>query len=352
MKLLIVTQTLDINDANLGFFHRWVDEFAQQCDSVIVICLEEGYHVLPENVTVCSLGKEVGAGRVIRLIRFLRYIIGKRAAYTAVFVHMNPIYVVLGGLTWRIIGKRIGLWYTHKSVTLKLRLATLLAHDIFTASPESFRIHSSKKQIVGHGVDIESVATERVNTNHSDTFSLVTVGRISRIKDIDVIISALHRLKDRNVPVELTVVGAPRTDDDERYEQELRRTVSATGLYRRVTFVGGVSHEAVSEYLSTADAFVSASRTDSLDKALLEAAAMGLPIITSNKAARTLCGENVDLLMVPSRSESELAERIEKLAELEPSERDRIGDVLARRVRRDHTLTSLVGRIVARLFNS
>ena len=58
MRLLIVTQKIDEQDAVLGFMHGWVAEFARQAESVSVICLEKGEVNLPENARVFSLGKE------------------------------------------------------------------------------------------------------------------------------------------------------------------------------------------------------------------------------------------------------------------------------------------------------
>ena len=58
MKLLITTQTVNINDPVLGFFHRWLKEFAENCEQVTVICLQVGEYQLPPNVKVISLGKE------------------------------------------------------------------------------------------------------------------------------------------------------------------------------------------------------------------------------------------------------------------------------------------------------
>lgn len=54
--------------------------------------------------------------------------------YDEVFVHMNPEYIVLGGLFWRMHGKRIVLWYVHKSVTMWLRLAEILCNRIGTGN--------------------------------------------------------------------------------------------------------------------------------------------------------------------------------------------------------------------------
>jgi len=58
MKLLIVTQKVDIQDDNLGFFHRWIEGFAEHYESIVVICLQKREFNLPANVRVLSLGKE------------------------------------------------------------------------------------------------------------------------------------------------------------------------------------------------------------------------------------------------------------------------------------------------------
>src|SRR5512146_1469044 len=113
MKLLIITQKADRNDPILGFFHRWLIEFARHFDSVLVICLEEGEHDLPANVRVMSLGKERRRSRGAYVARLLSIAWRERQSYDAVFVHMNPIYIVLCGLLWRLLHKPIALWYTH-----------------------------------------------------------------------------------------------------------------------------------------------------------------------------------------------------------------------------------------------
>ena len=89
MRLLIVTQAVDRNDPVLGFFHRWIEEISQHVQTVHVVCLKEGPHSLPSNVTVHSLGKESGRSRLKYVTRFYSYIWKFRGEYDAVFVHMN-----------------------------------------------------------------------------------------------------------------------------------------------------------------------------------------------------------------------------------------------------------------------
>ena len=73
MKLLIITQKVDIEDDNLGFFHRWLEKFAEKVEKLYVICLWEGKHSLPENVKVYSLGKEKGYSKLRQFFRFQKF---------------------------------------------------------------------------------------------------------------------------------------------------------------------------------------------------------------------------------------------------------------------------------------
>ena len=72
MKLLIITQKVDDHDDVLGFFVRWIEEFAKYVEKVTVVCLQKGTYYLPDNVTVLSLGKEYPAN--ICEIKTFRYI--------------------------------------------------------------------------------------------------------------------------------------------------------------------------------------------------------------------------------------------------------------------------------------
>src|SRR5665213_2769000 len=151
MRLLICTQAVDLDDPVLGFFHRWLEEISKHSETVHVICLKEGRHDLPKNVFVHSLGKESGRSRIKYLTRFFRYIREFRSEYDAVFVHMNAEYVVLGGLLWRLWGKRIGLWRNHKQKSFFTSIAVRLSEFVCYTSPEAFvaRFKNSVQMPIG-----------------------------------------------------------------------------------------------------------------------------------------------------------------------------------------------------------
>ena len=144
MKLLIVTQKVDKNDPVLGFFHRWVEEFAKHYDQVTAICLGEGQYHLPPNVKVLSLGKERKMYVINYVLNFYRYIWAERRNYDAVFVHMNQEYVLLGWKHWFFMSKPIYLWRNHAKGNLWTRLAVIFSKKVFYTSPQSYTARFKK----------------------------------------------------------------------------------------------------------------------------------------------------------------------------------------------------------------
>ncbi len=283
MKLLILTQKVDAHDPVLGFFHAWLEAFARRCDHVTVICLEQGTTHLPKNVTVYSLGKERRRSRIAYLWRFYKFVWRERNRYDTVLVHMNPEYVVLGGPVWKVLRKPIALWYTHKSVNVKLRIAEKWADHIFTASKESFRLPSKKVSVLGHGIDVDLFAR---HSSHAPATRLLTVGRISNAKDVRTLILGVGEVHEHqpDAPIIFDIVGGPAIRPDERYAKELENLVGSWELGAIVHFLGERTHADLPAIYSAYGAFLHASRTGSLDKAVLEALAAGLPVITSSEA--------------------------------------------------------------------
>lgn len=351
MRILIITQKVDINDGVLGFMHGWIEAFARRFERVIVICLEEGEHHLPKNVRVLSLGKEKGRSRWRSLRRFYAYIWQERKNYDAVFVHMTQIYVLLGGLPWRMLGKKVGLWYAHGHVPFTLRLAEPLTHIIFTSTRSGCRLESKKVHMIGQGIDTRrfQIAERRTSSN---VFRIVSVGRISPVKAYETLIEATERLVAKGLDVRVTIVGGAGTAEQEPYGTKLKENVRAKGLGKVVRFAGVVPNKDILPYLHDADVFVNPSQTGSLDKAAAEAMASGLPMLTANEAFKEVLGEYRESLMYERASTQALAEKIEWLAGLRPEERAKIGAGLRNLIAQHHGLEGFVEKIVGLFMGS
>jgi len=253
MRLLICTQKVDPKDPVLGFFVRWIEEFKKHAE-----------------VEVISLKDLGGGGRLMRALRLLR--LANQKEYDTVLVHMNPEYVVAAGWLWRLRGKKVGLWYMHKSVDLKLRVAERLANIIFTGSKESFRLPSSKVHVMGHGIDTDFFCPDP-SVPREEWW--VSVGRLNPSKRHDLAIRAAHEAGK-----ELRIAG----DGSEREKLEsLARELGA-----KVVFMGGLDQAGVRDVFRRAAKFVHTSETGSLDKVVLEAVACGCPVSTRDPALQFL----------------------------------------------------------------
>lgn len=351
MRLLILTQKVDIDDNNLGFFHRWIEEFAKRCESVVVICLQKGEYCLPSNVKVISLGKEKDASRIKYIWSFYKYIFKYKNDYNGVFVHMNKEYILLGGLLWKLWHKKIALWYTHKAVNWQLKLAEKMVDKIFTASKESFRFLSHKVEITGHGIDVgifEAIAAGQT-VSPKEELRLLSVGRISQIKDLKTVVRGIEvlcqLLLDKCVlpdyRVRLTVIGEPITSQDKEYQNELLQMKNKSGASWFINFMGPVPHAQMPLQYQHHHILIHTSQTGSVDKVVLEALASGRVVVTSSEAFHAAVVSGL-VYAFPQGDSQKLAKTIEKIYNsgiILPNERG------VEFVKKNHNLENIVVKI-------
>ncbi len=345
MKLLIITQKVDKNDSILGFFHRWIEEFAKNCEKITVICLYKGECSLPENVKVLSLGKEKGVSRLKYLFNFYKYIFKYKKEYESVFVHMNQIYVILGGLLWKMMNKKIALWYAHGSVSNSLKVAEKITDIIFTSTPSGFRLKSDKIKIVGQGIDINIFKANKERRD-KNIFKIITVGRISLVKDHETLISAVEIIKNKIDNLKVDIVGDACTENDEKYLLKLKEIIKIKNLENIINFVGPLSNEAVVDCLQSSNLFVNMSYTGSLDKAILEAMSCGCSILTCNEAFLALDLKNKEDLMFTKSNFQELADKILKYYSISEIDRGNLESYLSVNIKENFSLDNLVNKIL------
>lgn len=361
MKLLILTQKVDINDDVLGFFHGWIEEFAKHCQSVIVICLFKGEYDLPAKVKVLSLGKEEFIrnshhSHKIRILasylyRFYKYIWRERNNYDTVFVHMNKEYVVLGGWVWKLLGKRVGMWHTHKQIDLKLKIAERFSDVIFTASKESFRLASKKVMVTGHGIDTEKFNIKDDEQAAKLKFRVVCVGRISRLKNQELLVKAADILvnKENFKEIEFELIGGTVTPGDVNYQEEILRLLKKYNLDNHFRLVGSVPNKDILKYYQQADLSVNLCPTGGMDKVVLESMTCGVPAIAYNKTFLSTMGDYKNKLILENQDAVELSRKIKELALLSAQEKREMGEYLRLIVIKEHNLRNLINKITVNL---
>lgn len=295
MKLLVVTQKIDINDDNLGFFNDWLNKLATKAD-LIVISNQVGLHNLPSNVTMYSLGKEKNRNKIFKFLTYQHFLLKSLPQTDGVFFHMCPEYVLGAWFLPKFFKKRSLLWYAHKSVPFKLCLASWLVEKIFTPSKESCRLFpSAKVEITGHGIDTNKFVPKlKPAFDARIIYHIISAGRISSVKNVHVLIEVAEMLRESFFQFDLKIAGMPITEVDKKYWNEVHDLYLKKKLEDKVFFEGSVTNNDIVSFYQNGDLFINLSDTGSIDKAVLEAMSCGLEILTSNEAFyRTLPQWNV-----------------------------------------------------------
>lgn len=143
-------------------------------------------------------------------------------------------------------------------------------------------------QIVGRGVNTQLFSpAKRSNRLRQEwgaceqTRVLLSVGRLSPEKEVNVVIEAYLRMKQQahaNAPVKLVVVG----DGPQRQE------LAAMDTAGDIIFTGSLLGDALAEAYASADVFVFPSQIETFGNVVLEALASGLAIIAYEYACAKL----------------------------------------------------------------
>jgi D-inositol-3-phosphate glycosyltransferase len=147
---------------------------------------------------------------------------------------------------------------------------------------------------------------------------LLFVGRLERLKGVDVAIRALALLRDRSHDdVRLLVLGQDsRRLDDESEMERLKAIATSEGVQDRVDFLGSVAHHELPFFYSAADVCVMPSYSESFGLVGLEAQACGAPVVGSDVTGlRSVVRDEVSGYLVAGHNPGAYAEKIGRLLE-------------------------------------
>lgn len=353
MKLLIITQKVDINDDLLGIYHGWVKKIAAKCESVLVVCLYKGKYDFPENVEVFSLGKEQYFDlpnffrRLTAVFRFYKYVWKLRKKYDTVFVHMNPEYLILAGWLWKLMGKKTVLWYAHYLDNFKLRLAAPFADKIVTSTKRAFPYEIKKLTVLQQGIDTGKFSPSKkiIKKEENSKLKIISLGRISPVKDLETLIEAVNILKNNNFNFFLDILGEP-TDKDADYFEKIKNLIINLGLSDKISLLGKISTSQNPEVYLDYDVFINLTCTGSFDKTILEAMSSGLPVLVANEIYKEIFESPLkEKLIFKAKDAQDLAGKIIKLASLSKNELDVIKIKMREIILSQHGLDGLVDKL-------
>ncbi|MEM2445722.1 MAG: glycosyltransferase [Candidatus Bathyarchaeia archaeon] len=183
-------------------------------------------------------------------------------------------------------------------------------------------IPADRFTVIPNGIDLNRIRDMAVKPDpippKEVPVRLISIGRLHPQKGIEVLLQALAKVKHQNQDWECYILG----DGLER--ARLMQLAHTLGLNQRLFFVGYKSNPYA--WLKTADIFVSPSHWEPFGIVIVEAMALGLPVIaTATDGAKDIISDGMDGLLVPVDDASALADAITKLMR-NPSLRQRLGE--------------------------
>ena len=164
---------------------------------------------------------------------------------------------------------------------------------------------SAAIDVIPNGVDIERFSPSET-TPESQTLRLLTVGRLSVTKRVEILIEAVDILNNQGCQICFKIVGGGQT------QQKLKQMVNEKKLDNIIEITGRFDSEDMPKIYRQNDIFISASKLEGMSNAMLEAMASGLPIITTRcEGVEELIAENG--LVIENANAEEIAKAIKKL---------------------------------------
>jgi D-inositol-3-phosphate glycosyltransferase len=174
--------------------------------------------------------------------------------------------------------------------------------------------------VVPPGVDVSMFQPidrdeARRKIGYSEGRLLLFVGRLERLKGVEVAIRALALLRDRaHDDVRLLILGEDSREGDESEKDRLKEIATAAGVRDRVDFLGSVAHHELPFFYSAADVCVMPSYSESFGLVALEAQACGRPVVGSGVSGlRSVVRDEVSGYLLDSHDPAMYAERIGRL---------------------------------------
>jgi len=160
------------------------------------------------------------------------------------------------------------------------------------------------------------------------------VGRLVPIKGYDVLIDAIQKIASQISELHCLIIGEGES------KVELYEQIKRAGMENRISLVGYLEREKAMSVLKSSDIFAMPSRYEGTPIALLEAAALALPIIASSSGGiPELVTHGEHALLVPPEDSLALAQGLLKLTR-ERTYAEKLGQNAQKRIQKNFNLES------------
>ena len=205
--------------------------------------------------------------------------------------------------------------------------------------------HWSKIHVVRCGLDEDYFGPTTPLDPGANT--LLCVGRLTAAKGPMLLVDALKQVVDEGHDVRLVMAG------DGEMRSVVEQHIRACGLGDRVRITGWIGSDQVREHLKQCRALVLPSFAEGLPTVIMEAMAMGRPVVSTNIAAiAELVEPGVNGWLVPAGSVRKVAEAVREVMETPVERLNAMGEAGRRSVEQQHRTRTVMDQLESLLAGS
>ncbi len=298
-------------------------------ESVDVFTTELSLSPLPRNVRVFLLPwkPQSPVGNVLLIARVL-YPVLMQNRTSVLFTHMADVHAaILSPFAWLLRIRHI-FWYAHATNSKYLIWSSFFVSKIVSSTPGSCNLSLNKRKIhfINQGVNHESFPFSARAANR--VCKIVYYGRLDSSKNIHLFPQLLSQLNFSEDLYTLDIFGRPTNRESEMYLSDIVSKQKLRKLDSSISFNGPIERSQIPAMVGKYNTFINLF-SGSLDKTLIEATFMGLPVITWNREycsqfgtwSNSSASESLDFIVkefesINSLKESELQAEINRRLDL------------------------------------
>lgn len=235
--------------------------------------------------------------------------------------------------------KKLLRHYVESMLMYDVDLVLAVSHIIKTQILSSFSLPRGKVLTIHNGVPCPVPRPVKQNKAHPECVNLISVGRLSPVKNYPMMIKAFDLAQKRvTVPIQFNIVG------DGPEKQNLEDLVEKMALKDKVFFLGYRGD--VEILLTQQDIYLNGSHYEGISLGILEAMNAGIPVIATSVGGNVETIENeTHGMLVPDNNVDIMAEKIIELVE-DPAKRKTYGTNGEKRIEEEFNLDTNIQQLI------
>lgn len=215
------------------------------------------------------------------------------------------------------------------TLALLYRLAFRRSHVVFFQNPDDRDLFIGRRLVTadqarilpGSGVNLVRFAPVPPREVEHKTLTFLLVARMLRDKGVVEFVHAARMLRDERAPARFQLLGFVNADNQTAISQPQIDAWVAEGV---VEYLGDTKD--VRPFIATADCVVLPSYREGLPRSLLEASAMGKPLIASDvPGCRHIARDGENAVLCPVKDTAGLADAMRRVIGMAAGERQAMG---------------------------